>query len=135
MRGTVKGQPGGRGPGVGVSLWFPGGAEPVGQRQVAQVPGQRRDQAVQLAHDTALGAVWQLPAEGHRGGDVLAGRAEELTEHRGHGSPRAISWQIRPAACAASWHAAWSPGRTATAAARVSRSRSAAASVASSSLA
>jgi hypothetical protein len=135
LRGTLQGQPGGCGPGADVSCWFPGGVERIGQRHVGEVAAQRRDQAVELLHDTVLGAVGQLAAERHCGGDVLARQAEELTEDRRHGSPLAISLQIRPAACAASWHAARSPGRSARAAALVSRSRSADAIAASTSAA
>jgi hypothetical protein len=57
---------------------------------------------------------------------VLPGWPEELTEDRCAGH-RVISWQIRPAASAASWQAARSPGRSAWVAASVRRSRSTAA--------
>jgi AAA domain len=70
--GPLQGQPGGRGSGVGVSSWCPGRVERLGQGQVVQVAGQRRDQAIELPHDTALRAVVQLAAERHRRGDVLA---------------------------------------------------------------
>jgi hypothetical protein len=69
--------------------------------QIGEVARQRRDQAIELLDDTALGVVGQVAAEGHRGGDVIASRPEELTEDRGDGH-RVISWQIRPAASAAS---------------------------------
>jgi hypothetical protein len=67
---------GGPHPGVQVA----GRGEAGGQGQVAGVPGQGGDQAVEFGDDAAPGPVGQLAAAAGGGGDVCAGGAQEFTE-------------------------------------------------------
>jgi hypothetical protein len=101
--GACQGKPGGDDRRPGFAFRIGRRAKLIGQ--ISQQPRYRRGHPADLVNGRALHIIGQLTVKLGGCGDMPARCSEEVTSD-GRDRHRVISWQIRPAALAASWHAA-----------------------------